>query len=120
MRLSQRICRPRSLASLAAALAVAAGLAVSQTPAGGADVPAPQVRIENFRFEPAEIVVTRGGTVTWLNRDEELHAVVAADGSFASPGIDTDARYSHEFDAPGRYEYRCALHPQMKGTVVVR
>lgn len=108
------------MAGLTAALAVAAGLGLGQAPAGGADVPAPQVRIENFRFEPAEIVVTRGGTVTWVNLDEDLHAVVAADESFTSPGLDTDARYAHEFDAPGRYEYRCALHPQMKGTVVVR
>jgi plastocyanin len=105
---------------LGAALALAIGLGTARVPAGAAADPAPPIRIENFHFEPAELVVQRGSTVTWVNRDEELHAIVAVGGAFSSPGLDTDASYTHAFDAPGIYEYRCALHPQMRGTIVVR
>lgn len=107
-------------ATVGMAAALAAGLGIARVPARAAGASVPPIRIENFRFEPPELVVERGSVVAWVNRDEELHAVVAADGSFASPGLDTDGRYTHAFDVPGRYEYRCALHPQMTGTIVVR
>jgi plastocyanin len=109
-----------ALGRLGAALAVAVGLGTAQVSGAAAAAPVAPIRIENFRFEPAELVVEAGATVTWVNRDEELHAIVAVGGAFSSPGLDTDASYTHAFDAPGIYEYRCALHPQMKGRIVVR
>ena len=78
------------------------------------------VSISNFRFQPDTLEVPAGTSVTWRNGDEEIHAVVAADGSFASPGMDTDQSFTHTFSAPGRYAYRCALHPHMSGVIVVR
>ena len=81
---------------------------------------AAQIQIQNFRFDPATIEVPVGATVTWVNHDEEIHALVASDASFRSPGLDGDETYAHEFDAPGTYEYRCALHPQMVGKIVVK
>jgi len=96
------------------------GLGTTGGPAGAASPAVPPIRIENFRFDPPELVVEKGSVITWVNRDDELHAVISADASFSSPGLDTDVSYAHEFDVPGRYEYWCALHPQMKGTIVVR
>ena len=81
---------------------------------------AAQVQIANFRFEPQTVEIPAGSSVTWRNGDEEIHAVVAADGSFASPGMDTDGTFTRAFPTPGTYAYRCALHPQMTGTIVVR
>ena len=81
---------------------------------------AAQVQIQNFRFDPATLEVPVGATVTWVNRDEEIHALVASDASFRSPGLDGDETYAHAFTAPGTYEYRCALHPQMVGRIVVK
>jgi len=77
------------------------------------------IRIENFKFEPARLEIAAGDTVTWSNGDDELHAVVSDDGSFRSGGIDGDATFAHTFEKPGTYAYRCALHPQMSGTIVV-
>lgn len=120
MRRFQRTRERTSVAFLGLALAVAAGLGMAQVQVGSAAEPARAIRIENFRFEPSELVVQKGTAVTWVNRDEEIHAVVAVDGAFSSPGLDTDARYAREFDTPGTYAYRCALHPHMKGTIIVR
>jgi plastocyanin len=120
MSLIERSWLRKTGARLGAALTLATALGAAAAPSVDPLQSAPSIRIENFRFEPSKIVVERGSTVDWVNRDEEIHTILAVDGSFSSPGLDTDGRYAHEFDAPGTYTYRCALHPQMKGTIVVR
>jgi plastocyanin len=78
------------------------------------------VQISNFQFQPQELTVTAGTTVAWLNRDQTIHNVVSKDGKVASPGLDTDDRYTVVFEHEGDYPYFCALHPQMTGVVHVR
>ncbi|OBH08559.1 amidase [Mycobacterium sp. E2497] len=78
-----------------------------------------QVNIDGFAFAPATLTVAAGTTVTWTNRDEEPHTVVASDGSFHSPGMGTGATFTHTFSAPGTFDYVCSIHPMMRGTVVV-
>jgi plastocyanin len=95
-------------------------LALAPAPlARAADAP-PKVHIENFQFRPQTLEVPVGATVVWVNDDEEVHALYALDDSFRSPGIEGDATFEHTFTKAGTVEYRCSLHPQMKGTIVVR
>jgi len=86
--------------------------------------PAPvvhQVGIRNFHFQPMQLVVSAGATVTWINHDEEPHVVTSAGGQFkSSPALDTDDHYSAVFTKPGTYAYYCSIHPQMTATIVVR
>lgn len=77
------------------------------------------VSITNFAFTPATLTVKVGDTVTWTNRDEEPHTVVADDGSFHSPGMDANATYSYTFTKIGNVDYICSIHPFMHGTVTV-
>ncbi|UMB72432.2 cupredoxin family copper-binding protein [Mycobacterium paraterrae] len=77
------------------------------------------VSIDNFAFSPATITVKAGSTVTWTNRDEEPHTVVANDGSFHSPGMGSQATFSFTFPKAGSYDYVCSIHPFMRATVVV-
>ncbi|MGV9680601.1 cupredoxin domain-containing protein [Nocardia sp. NPDC003482] len=77
------------------------------------------VTIDNFAFAPATLTVPVGTTVTWTNRDEEPHTVVATDGSFHSPGMGAGATYSFTFTKPGTVAYVCSIHPFMKATVQV-
>jgi len=103
----------------AAALLLSASTATPQRT--GAVAPAmAEVRIEEFRFTPATLEIDPGTTVRWVNRDEELHTVAFVDGQAASPALDTDEAFSRRFDSPGTYTYRCAIHPHMAGTIVVR
>ncbi len=81
---------------------------------------APTVHIDNFAFSPQEITITAGTTVTWVNRDDIPHNVVASNKAFRSKVMDTDQQYSFTFATPGTYEYFCALHPHMKGMVIVK
>jgi plastocyanin len=95
-----------------------AGTAVS-TAASAAPVAGDAVNIDNFAFAPATLTVRTGSTVTWTNRDEEPHTVVANDGSFHSPGIGSQATFSFTFAKAGTFDYVCSIHPFMHATVVV-
>ncbi|BBZ10380.1 cupredoxin domain-containing protein [Mycobacterium branderi] len=77
------------------------------------------VAIDNFAFVPPTLTVAAGSTVTWTNRDEEPHTVAASDGSFRSPGMGSQATYTHTFSTAGTFDYICSIHPFMHGTVVV-
>lgn len=80
-----------------------------------------QVGIRNFHFEPMQLVVPAGATVTWTNHDEEPHTVTSAGNGFKSSGaLDTDDHYSAVFTKPGTYAYYCSIHPQMTATIVVK
>lgn len=97
-------------------LAVAVALATA-APVGG-NVPA-TVHIRNFAFVPATLTVAAGTTVRFVNDDAEAHTVTAAGGTFNSEGIDGGASWSYRFATAGRFDYFCALHPYMRGAVVV-
>jgi plastocyanin len=77
-----------------------------------------EVHIDNFVFEPDQLTVKAGTTVTWMNRDDIPHTVVCA-GKFRSKTMDTDDKFSFTFAAAGEYKYFCSLHPHMTGMVRV-
>ena len=39
---------------------------------------------------------------------------------FDSGALDTDGQFTHVFTKPGTYDYFCAVHPKMTGTIVVK
>lgn len=113
-------------ASVAAGTFLLAGCSAARPVATTSSVTSPaapvsgdQVSIDGFAFAPLTLAVKQGTTVTWTNRDEEPHTVVAGDGSFHSPGMGTGATFSHTFSIPGTFDYVCSIHPMMHGTVVV-
>ena len=67
-------------------------------------------------FEPQTLEVPASSGVTGKNTDEELHAIVAGDGSFASKGLDTDEPFTRTFAAPGTYAYHCAHERDAAGS----
>jgi plastocyanin len=77
------------------------------------------VTIDNFVFEPSRLTIKAGTTVSWTNRDDIPHAVVAKDRTFKSKVMDTGESYSFTFATPGEYTYFCSLHPHMTATIVV-
>jgi plastocyanin len=77
------------------------------------------VQIKNFAYAPATLRVRVGASVRWTNEDSAPHTASAANGSFTSPTLRLRQGYSKRFTRPGRYSYLCALHPGMRGTIVV-
>ena len=77
------------------------------------------VKIDNFTFGPADLTVSVGTTVTWTNRDDIPHTVVADDKSFKSKVLDTGEKFTFTAAKPGTYSYFCSVHPKMTGKLVV-
>jgi plastocyanin len=75
--------------------------------------------IRGFVFEPPTIQAKTGKKVTWTNHDPAQHTVTQEGGGFDSGTMTANGTFSHTFDQPGEYRYICALHPGMKGRVVV-
>ncbi len=78
------------------------------------------VSIVNMSFSPASLTVTAGTTVTWTNNDTMTHTVTADDASFDSGNITMGTKYPRLFSTAGTYTYHCTIHPNMKGTIVVK
>jgi plastocyanin len=104
----------RTLALSAIGTLVAAVIAASPVRAEDAEV-----KIDNFTFNPQQITVKAGTTVTWVNHDDIPHTATSKTGVFRSKALDTDDKFSFTFATPGSYPYFCALHPHMTGTIVV-
>lgn len=94
-------------------LATAVLLPATKARADGMDV-----HIDNFVFQPAELKIKVGTTVSWTNRDDIPHTVVSA-GKFRSKTLDTDDKFSFTFTNAGDYKYFCSLHPHMTGMIKV-
>ena len=118
-------------APLVIVIHVAAAALITRTPTPSATAtpiptatPTPAVRqvsatIQNVAFSPNPLTVAQGTTVTWTNLDGVAHTVTADDGSWGSGTLGQGATYSQVFTSPGTYTYHCAIHPFMKGTVMV-
>lgn len=78
------------------------------------------ITIDNFSFTPKEITVSKGTTVTWINRDDVPHTVVSTERKFKSRALDTDEKFSFTFSDTGAYGYFCSVHPVMTGKVIVK
>jgi plastocyanin len=77
------------------------------------------VAIKGYAFKASEVKICAGNAVEWKNDDEDPHTVTAADGSFDSKSLGQGDKFRHVFQASGRFAYYCAVHPFMKGAVVV-
>lgn len=103
--------RTRLNATLAFCL-LAAGIAMP--------VAAQEVEVSNYLFKPAELQIRKGETVTWVNREKRVsHSVVFLGSGKESERFFPGESWSHTFDTPGRYEYTCGPHPEMRGVIVV-
>lgn len=97
-----------------------------------------EVTLQTFQFEPGEIEIDAGDTVTWINNDDILHTVTSGvgqkqgvpgvsenkdakpDGMFDEQMDSVDATFEFTFEEAGTFDYFCAIHPGMTGKVVVR
>jgi plastocyanin len=76
------------------------------------------VVIESMKFEPKELTVKKGDTITWINKDFFPHTATSLK-NFNSKGIPAGKSWSYKAMTPGNFQYKCLFHPPMKGTLIV-
>ena len=96
------------------------GAAAGTVPSGGDDsgVGGTAVSIVDISFQPADLPVAAGATVTWTNGDGFGHTVTFDDGE-DSGTLQAGDTYERTFDAAGEFPYHCNIHSAMQGTVTV-
>jgi plastocyanin len=99
------------------ALAAVTALAVAG-PAGAATTKT--VNIFGSGFSPKTTTITQGDTVTWVNRDNTNHQLLADKAQFVSAILKPKQSFSFTFNAAGTYTYKDELNPTLRGTVTVK
>lgn len=103
----------------------------------GAGSPTPDLTLQNLAnwYDPKEITINQGDTVTWRNDDTEPHSITSGigggivsahtgekgdpDGLFDSGLFGSGESWSYIFDGSGTFSYFCSLHPWMEAVVIV-
>jgi plastocyanin len=79
-----------------------------------------QVELSKRCFEPTVVRLQPGDSVTWTNKDPDVHAVSGAANSWGNfNDITAGQSVTYQFDESGVFPYFCYLHPSMVGAVVV-
>jgi plastocyanin len=99
-------------------LVASAGFAILSSNSGFAATAS--VNISNFAFDPKDVTVNVGDTVTWTQKDTTPHTTTSDDAVWDSPFLSVGQSFSRVFDVPGSFPYHCKPHPFMTGTVTVQ
>jgi plastocyanin len=109
----------RRVASLIV-LAVACAVAIPSVAMGGARAASTHIVVlRDIRFNPAELTIRHGETVTWEWRDGSNEHNVTFNAFHSR--TQTSGSYTLRFTRPGSFSYRCTLHiaEGMRGRIIV-
>lgn len=75
-----------------------------------------------YSFDPSNITLKRGGTVSWSNGTGVTHNVTftAAAGVPQNVADFNSGTASRTFDTAGTYDFQCTHHSGMSGTITVQ
>jgi plastocyanin len=83
------------------------------------------VHMGSSSFSPSSVVVSRGGSVTWVNDNPIAHDITPNNpnqgGAWTARKIaaNTGTSFTFEFTQPGVFDYHCTLHSGMTGRITV-
>ena len=75
------------------------------------------VEIKGHRFEPADLRMTAGDKVKFINLDSAPHTATADTGAFKTKRLGKGEEAVVEITDPGTFEYFCEVHPGMRGRI---
>lgn len=104
----------RTLTKLTVGLLAVLGLSitaidVASGPRAGAQTAGATITIQDFQYDPAELAVKVGETVTVTNNDVAPHTVTAKDGSF-NADVPAGGTATLTVPAAGSFPYGCTYH----------
>ena len=76
------------------------------------------VNAVDFAYLPSVTRIHVGETVVWRNGGRENHDVTGDDDWHSGP-IEGPVEYRHTFGFEGTFNYRCSVHLDMRGTIIV-
>ena len=106
----------RAALSLIAGAALAPALAAPLAADGHMHV----VKIRGMAFKPAKLTIAPGDKVQFINEDNAPHTATGKSRSFDTGNLSKNDSKTVSFSAKGRFDYFCAVHPSMTGTIIVK
>jgi plastocyanin len=84
-----------------------------------------KVQMLDNKFDPKELTIEVGDTVTWVNKGEKVHTATAdekvKDNPFDTKNVKPgESSKPVEFKKAGRVPYACDHHDEMKGLIIVK
>ncbi len=111
--------KPAIFGLILATLVVAGGLAFEGC-GGGGDPGANEVFMQAIAFNPMEITIQAGESVTWINQDIVPHTATSGNPEDVEPGaifqserFGQGGTFTHTFEDAGEFVYFCEVHPAM-------
>lgn len=97
--------------------------AVQRDDGAGQRQRAPVVRVRMLdaggnRFRPATVTIDRGTRIRWVNVGDKDHTTTSNTGEW-DRWLDPGERFTRRFRVAGSFSYRCTIHPEMVGRIVV-
>jgi plastocyanin len=78
------------------------------------------IEIPGYEFDPSNVSVPVGASITFENTHAARHNAKARDDSWGTEDLDKGESQTLTFDTPGTWEYICSIHPYMEGVLTVR
>ena len=78
--------------------------------------------MKDIKYVPQDITVAKGDKIEWTNSDQIEHTVTKDGGpgpDFDSGNIAPGKTYEQAFDTAGTIDYKCLIHPNQTGKVIV-
>jgi len=76
------------------------------------------ILIKGFEFVPNVLEVSVGDTVTWKNKDYVPHSIENTT-QLVKPSLSLDEGDTYSVTIKDGFNYKCGLHPSMKGRIIV-
>ncbi len=84
-------------------------------------IPVGAFALTTTAYAPDTVSVKVGDSVKWVNNDNISHTSTANNGTtFNSGTIAPGGSFTTTFNTAGTFQYHCAIHPGMVGTVTVQ
>lgn len=77
------------------------------------------VTISDFAFSPANLTISAGDRVVFVNNDGAPHTATANNGSFDTGRLNRGEQAALTFNSAGSFDYFCEFHRRMTGTITV-
>ena len=75
------------------------------------------ISLQAPEFNPSDVTISVGDTVTWTNNDPGRHAIrIGNENSYELPA---GGSYSYTFNEAGTFNYVCSFHLNERGTIIV-
>ncbi len=69
-----------------------------------------EIWLEYKAYNPSQLVVTAGTTVTFTNKDNANHTVTSTNNTFDSGTVKSGNNYSYTFNNKGTFYFYCNYH----------